>query len=366
MRTALFAILALLLPAAASAAGMTPIGEMADGEWTTIEPGGETLCATGTPYAFHVKPGAREKVMVFLNGGGACWTGDHCDPTVEPTTYVPSAQLPHNDPRTRGGAFDLDNDENPFRDWSQVFVSYCTGDIHLGANDKTYEKSDGSTVTIHHRGKANVQSALDWVSANLDAPETIFVGGGSAGAVTSAYWSGVVKDAYPESDVIQFAGGGGGYRTGPPTELHEAWGSFTGLADWPELEGYDATNTVYEDFYRIVAKRHPDMRFHQFNTAYDSVQEQFVNLLGSDEELYPLLKANLDELAADVPTFRSYTAAGEFHTLLRFDAFYGFETGGVRAVDWVRNISEGEIVETVSCDDEADGCRAGMESDPAQ
>ncbi|PKQ06785.1 MAG: hypothetical protein CVT72_05545, partial [Alphaproteobacteria bacterium HGW-Alphaproteobacteria-11] len=37
--------------------------------WTTIAPGGETSCALGTPFEFHVKPGASDRLFVFLNGG---------------------------------------------------------------------------------------------------------------------------------------------------------------------------------------------------------------------------------------------------------------------------------------------------------
>ena len=355
---ALIALLAVASPV--QAADLTPLDEMPEG-WTTLAPGGETMCAMGTPYSFHVRPGARDRVMIFLNGGGACWTGDHCDPSVDPTTYVPSADMPHNDPRTRKGAFDTANPENPFSEWSQVFVSYCTGDVHLGARDTTYTKRDGSEVTIRHRGKANVQAAFDWVTENFAGPDRILVGGGSAGAMSSAYWAGVVQDAYPQSDVIQFAGGGGGYRTAPPVALFEAWGTFEGLRDWPEFSSLDPSSAAYEDFYRVSAARYPQMRFHQFNTAYDAVQEQFVNLLGGTEELYPLLKANLDDLAAEIPTFRSFTAAGEFHTLLRFDEFYSFEAGGVRAVDWVHALANGETVETVTCAADAQGCRGAAD-----
>lgn len=329
------------------------------GEWTTLRPGGDTGCALGTPYSFHVKPGARERLMIFLNGGGACWTGDQCDPSVEPTPYVPSADLPHNDPRTRKGAFDLHNPENPFTEWSQVFVSYCTGDVHLGSADQDYARSDGTKVTIRHRGKANVQAALDWVRANFDAPERVFVGGGSAGAVSSAYWAGVVQDAYPGSEVIQYGGGGGGYRAGALTALFDSWGVPQGLADWPEWEKVGGAPATFEDFYRVTAARYPEMRFHQFNTAHDAVQAQFVALLkGKPEPLFPLLKANLAELSAQIPTFRSYTAPGDFHTLLRFDALYRFETAGVRAVDWITDIAAGRTVANVSCEDDPAGCGA--------
>lgn len=350
---AAIALLALSNPALAGT--HTPIDEMSEG-WNTIAPGGDTMCAMGTPYTFHVKPGTRENVMVFLNGGGACWSGQNCDASVEPTTYVPLAELPHNDPRTRGGAFAQDNAENPFSAWTQVFVSYCTGDVHLGANDKTYTKPDGSEVTIRHRGKANTMSALSWLFDNVKAPEKVFVSGGSAGAVSSPVYAGIVQEAYPDADVIQFAGGAGGYRVSGNKDLNEALGIYTDLPEWPAMQALSAETSSFDDFYVATATQFPQIKFRQFNTAYDAVQKQFLTLLGSDSEVYPLLQANLDDLSTEIGNFRSFTASGTFHTLLRFDEMYAFEAEGVRAVDWVRDIADGNEVASVSCANDEAGC----------
>jgi len=56
--------------------------------WNIIEPGGDTVCSDGTPYKFFVRPGAADKLMVYFQGGGACWTGVTCDPDLTPTYYV--------------------------------------------------------------------------------------------------------------------------------------------------------------------------------------------------------------------------------------------------------------------------------------
>ncbi|HAN27311.1 MAG TPA: hypothetical protein DCP75_06255, partial [Haliea salexigens] len=58
--------------------------------WETIYPGGDTQCATGTPYSFHVRRANPEKVMIFFNGGGACWSAGSCDISGKPT-YRPFA-----------------------------------------------------------------------------------------------------------------------------------------------------------------------------------------------------------------------------------------------------------------------------------
>ena len=55
--------------------------------------------------------------------------------------------------RWRAGISDFQNAENPFADWYQVFIPYCTGDVHWGNNTETYVPEMGDPITIHHRGK---------------------------------------------------------------------------------------------------------------------------------------------------------------------------------------------------------------------
>ncbi|HTP10583.1 MAG TPA: acyltransferase family protein, partial [Anaerolineae bacterium] len=48
--------------------------------WTAIAPGGNTICANGTPYEFLVRPVTNsKKLMIYFQAGGACWSGATCD-----------------------------------------------------------------------------------------------------------------------------------------------------------------------------------------------------------------------------------------------------------------------------------------------
>src|SRR5688572_5624660 len=51
--------------------------------WSRIEPGGETTCAHDTPYAYWVRPGTRDDLLVYFQGGGGCWNADTCRDTGE-------------------------------------------------------------------------------------------------------------------------------------------------------------------------------------------------------------------------------------------------------------------------------------------
>lgn len=317
--------------------------------WVTIEPGGETLCATGTPFRFHVRSGDPERVMFFLNGGGACWSGDLCDLQTAPTPYTPFAEMDSNNPALLEGVFDEANPANPFAGWTQVFVPYCTGDSHLGGGDVTYTTGAGETVTVHHRGKANVQAALDWMYANRADARRIFVTGGSAGAIASPYYAALVADHHPQADVVHLADGAGGYRSPAIAGVLAAWGAFKGVPDWPEFAAIDQAAASTEDFFRVTAARHPEMQMARFDNVDDAVQQDFLTLLGTGEPVRGLLAANNADLASDIPTIRTFEAPGNAHTSLRFGRFYTEEVGGVKLVDWVRDLANGEVVAIVSC-----------------
>jgi hypothetical protein len=339
--------LAFALLAAAVQAGESP--------WETITPGGATGCSDGSPYAFHVRHADPQRVLLFFNGGGACWNTATCDPTGKPTYRVTAGAGSGNDPREYDGAFALDNPENPLRGWSQVFVSYCTGDVHLGRRDAQYAREDGSRFTVAHRGRDNSDAVLDYVFARFPDPQQVLVAGGSAGALASPVYAAVVAAQYPRAQVLHLAGGGAGYRLPPPQQLWSQWGVIPALP--PPLDAADATpETLYiTDLYRLAARATPGIRFHTYDNAFDAVQEQFMALLGSPGELLPGLDDNLRELRADLPQLRSYVAPGDFHTLLRYRELYTRDSDGVRAVDWVSALVNGEAVNNVHCGEGA--CR---------
>src|SRR5437899_977357 len=71
-----------------------PWGKLSRG-WNRI-PGREgTGCAHDSIYAFKVRPGLPDKVMIYLNGGGMCWRATQCDPR-HPSTVM-STDDPAND-----------------------------------------------------------------------------------------------------------------------------------------------------------------------------------------------------------------------------------------------------------------------------
>lgn len=348
----LHSLLALIAATFAAGAGAS--------DWQTIAPGGETRCATGAPFEFHVRRADPERLMIFFNGGGACWSARTCDvngaPDADPS-YRPVATLEAgNHPGAFDGAFAPNREDNPFAGWSQVFVSYCTGDVHLGTADRRYERADGSTFSVHHRGRINAQAALDYVYAHFEQPEKVFVAGGSAGAVASPFYAGLLADHYGQADVVHFAGGSGTYQLGTPTQLWQLWGVFDALPALYADSGRTAANTSLLDLYRMADSAVEGIAFHQFDHAYDATQAAFQKALGKPIDSLKALNANRARLRGALSRFEGYTAPGDFHTVLRYGELYEQVTGGVPAVDWVRRVAAGEAVDSVHCG-EAPDCR---------
>ncbi|PKL96816.1 MAG: hypothetical protein CVV18_00130 [Gammaproteobacteria bacterium HGW-Gammaproteobacteria-8] len=357
---------AVLGALAAVATAETMAETIANDPWTTIAPGGQTRCAFGDPYTFHVRRASAEKIMLFFNGGGACWSAETCDtPDRNGGRFVyrqAAGAGSGNDPREYDGAFALDNPDNPFLDWSQVFVSYCTGDIHLGTRDEIYTRQDGSEYTVYHRGMINAQAALAWVFENFDAPERVLVSGASAGALSAPVFATRVAARWSSSDVMHWSGGSGGYRI--PGEVQQMlwrrWGVLEGLPEELDAADYSAESLRILDLYRLAVQAQPRIRFHMYDTAYDAVQEQFHAWLGHPVALHDGLIENREELRAILPRLHSYIGAGDVHTLLRYADFYRRQTAGIRARDWVAAAIHGDTPPDVYCGD-AEACHGAID-----
>lgn len=321
--------------------------------WNDIPGPPGTGCASDSTYKLIVRPGAPDRVLVFLNGGGACWRAAECDPRgrVTYTTRADSA----NDPRAAGGIFALDNPANPLREYTMVFVPYCTGDVHLGARSVTYQaaaRSVGDTVprsfTIRHQGTANAAWALAWVQANVPAPHVIVVAGSSAGAVASPVYAEQFARRFSAARVVQLGDAAGGYHTPATPSLMAGWGATENLRRDPVYRGLDSAAFTFEALYTAASRAAPRVTFAQYNAADDAVQLYFLALLGvRGVSLRDYLTVGLREIRAANPAFRSYTAPGQVHTILRSDAVYSTTVDGVAFRDWLAALVDGRPVQEV-------------------
>jgi hypothetical protein len=144
------------------------------GDWTKYtfdtQGGDGPICINGTELSVFHQARDPKKVMVILDGGGACWQD----------FYFCSLDADSSPPT--GGIF-ADSGagiDNPLADWSKVFVSYCDGSVFSGDNTVTDPAFPAGGVR-HHRGLRNLTAGLDLARALHPAAEQVLLGGISAG-----------------------------------------------------------------------------------------------------------------------------------------------------------------------------------------
>ena len=327
----------------------TVAAESASRLWQEVLPGEPSICSDGSAYKFLTREGDPTKLLVYLQGGGACWFRGNCDPTMQPTYSINLARL-------RGyemGIFNLDNPANPFKDHTVVFAPYCSGDVHIGASDTEYPavEQGQKTLTIRHQGRANMQTVLDWIFEFVPGPEHIFVTGSSAGAIPSPLYASLIADHYAEARVTQLGDGAGGYRRMDiKSRPHESWGTFNFLTNEPGFAELASDTMTYEALYITAAQRHPNIQFAQYDAAQDSVQKRFLALSGQrDVDLLEALSANQEDIRAEISNFKSFITGGESHTVLARPEFYSFGANGTSVRDWVAALVNNEAVDDVRC-----------------
>jgi hypothetical protein len=344
--TALAALLAL--PASATAQILPGRADLADG-WNVMAPGGETTCAHGTDYVFYVHPGAPERLLVYLYGGGACWDAEGCEAGSD--LYTDSIRPDRHDPRRLHGMLAVDRADNPFRDHTLVAVPVCTGDVHLGDRDTEYriEAGDGSvrTFTIRHRGQVNVMSVVAWLQHNLPGPSEIFVAGSSAGSLAVPFYADLLARSYPATRVTGLGDDAGSYSVADFDA--GVWGFPNALRRHPGWEEFPDRPGV-TDLFITAGTGLSNLRLYQFDHAHDDVQRSFLERADvAHPDVAGLIAANRATIREAVPSFRGYTSGGFRHVAFVAATFYQYATGGVRLVDWVADLAAGEEVEDVEC-----------------
>ena len=356
-----------MTPASAIAQTLPAAASLTDG-WNAIATDG--VCSSGTPYQFYARNGISDDLLIYFNGGGACWFGQACDLNSQPNVHFPFAEMEQNNPAMGHGVFALDNPENPFRDYDMVVITYCTGDVHIGAGEKfyTYTNAEGGEVTVNtfHNGYANSTRVLDWTYENYADPGKVVIAGSSAGAIGASFYSGFVAERYPDSPVTLIADAAGGYNSPNLQVTFNAWNTAAILPPWPDYAGKTNDNLTFEDFYIASSRHAPNLTIAQYNAAEDVTQVQFSLLIGDRIGSFSLPQRIFNhyvEIESAVDSFHHYTAGGNVHTILVSPIFYTYEVTGVRFVDWVKALVEGNPMGDISCVNEPDGCSGAPAGD---
>jgi len=312
--------------------------------WERIVPGGECRCADGSEFSFWVREADPDRVLVYLEDGGVCFSAVTCAPDRNLFTTAVG-----DGPIGAGGIFDLADDRNPFADHSIVYVPYCTGDAHLG--NVTAEYAPG--LTVHHMGLVNGTAALDHVVATAGHPSEVVVVGESAGAIAAPLYAGLVADRLPDARIAVLADGSGSYPDGPRIDdIITAWGLGTIAPPWLDGAASTPERSSVAGMFIASGRHHPDIVFARHDYAYDEQQQQWYPIVGLPAtDLLALIDANEAQIEAAGVDLVSYVAPGAEHTALSDGTFYTEEVDGRPLHEWVTRLLTGGPVDDVHCTD---------------
>jgi len=309
-------------------------------EWTWVEVPG-AVCGDGSPTGLAVNPGPEGStdVLVFLDGGGACWDELTCNgtgftnPTASNGPYGAAEFEADQASRLEGSILDRYSvDRSPFGAATLVFIPYCTGDVHWG--------DAGAAYGWQHRGAKNLEADAAWLAAHLPAPEKLIVSGSSAGGFGSLLAHDRLRTLWPDAR---------GYLiddSGPPFvgsdityALRSAW-----TASWrldrtlaPFCPGCFDTQVplVPQDLSQVLpalAQKYPDDRIALLSTRDDPVIAAFFGLLPADEFEEGLLEL-VDTRIAPLENARAFLVPETGHVLL--EDFGRWEADGVTLPAWI-------------------------------
>ena len=172
----------------APAPDKTPITGLTASTWTWV-PFPDALCRDGSSTGIGVNLGTSNNLMIFLEGGGACFNFESClggNPSSFNESDFNSLTTSTWEPEgysANVGIFDRTNAANPVQDWSFVYVPYCTGDLHAGNAVGTVS---GVTGEQKFMGYENIGLYLDRVIPTFPKVSQVLLAGMSAGGLGAA------------------------------------------------------------------------------------------------------------------------------------------------------------------------------------
>ena len=193
----------------------------------------QPICGDGSPFCFYFSKTSqmhsnRDKLLIEIMGGGACWDSDTCDrqagmlyvnenlddvlgKSCQEVQYgfemdgatanmLCSAKLgtSNNNNNNSNGNSDGSSSSSSssgssnsavvdFTRYNAIVIPYCTQDVHLGSNTMVYSENDddddnnNNARTVHHKGANNLRAVLRWVYHNFPNLRHASVTGCSAG-----------------------------------------------------------------------------------------------------------------------------------------------------------------------------------------
>lgn len=380
-----------------------PMGAPLDGVGMTLNPPAPTgwiwyqvdgaVCRDGSPTGFFVHTGTTDKLVIYLEGGGAC-SGDHfCafNPASEnqilagdgqtilgstagagPGRQQPGGYTDASHTAAPAGLFDFSNAANPFKDWSEIYVPYCTGDVFFGTNANAALPNMQPQQFVGYR---DMQKFIGRIVPTFKGKVSrVILTGASAGGFGAALNFSMVQDAFGDTpvDVIDDSGPPFDDQYMPPC-MQNYWRTLWGYnAAFPPdcKECFQADGAGMMHLADFLMRKHPKAKLALISSTQDEVIRLFYSMglkdcatittadpvaivLGQvDPTVYYAGQQYSDALdalkAAFIPTgrFATYFMAGaniQNHQHIFRPRFYEAPAGNETIAQFVTNFLNGQV-----------------------
>ena len=302
-------------------------------EWTVHRYGdhGQARCFNGTEFVVSERPRSSDKVVIYTQGGGGCWSYDSCYTL---PIFVKDDSSPIGEGTATHGIL---NDEEPkaaLTDYSVVFGSYCDGSLWTGDATRHYTSADGATsAETYHWGHRNVSAMITLAKKNYPNASKILITGDSAGGYGTLMSSMVARLAWPEADIAVLNDSGPWLMPVDRKLTEEVLDKWNVRRLIPDDCARCSEHMLY--FLNFLLPRDPMLRVGLF-MRYDDFTIG-TSFLQYGAQFPEVLLSTTDEVHDEFPyRFKRYLTDGSAHTVITSDDVYTINGHGQPLSEWIQ------------------------------
>lgn len=280
----------------------------------------KAICIFGEPFSWAYKDQGSEDLLIYLQGGGACWTGK-CSANKRASLFVPPV-----------GWTDGDVERNPVGGHNTAHVSYCDGSVFSG--DNIFEEPGGRVR--YHKGLANLSAALTILKEKMPQPRSIFLSGSSAGGYGTIISTALVRVMWPDTPLKVVNDAGLGLTNPEDPGLLDTLSEEWKFDQFLPASCEDCRDGQFSALISWALEHDPSLKVGAFSSYQDFViGGAFLGMEGPD--FRELVLAETGKIHDQHPErFKRYLIAGSDHTAVL--GFYDMEVDGVKFIDWTHQL----------------------------
>ncbi|HVK65060.1 MAG TPA: pectin acetylesterase-family hydrolase [Polyangium sp.] len=326
-------------------------------QWTWV-PVPEAKCRSGSSTGFGIRINPQStKLVIYLEGGGACFNGTTCN--LNTGSYGQNNFDNWKNGGGNNGLFSKSNAANSVKDWSFVYVPYCTGDVHAGNAPGADVPGGLSPKNQQFVGYANIGHYLKRIIPTFKNVTEVLLTGVSAGGFGAFYNYDRVAQAFCPTPVALID------DSGPPMGdtymapcLQKRWRDLFNFADTIPADCVECSlpnGGGLANAWKLLGQKYPEASLGLISSDKDNTISQFYgygkNNCQNIDGVFPSAlsgaeyTAGLEEIRESFleqsPAWSSYFVSATTHTYLGGNGYYNTNVDGTPLSEWVKGIVDG-------------------------